>query len=124
MRKLLIGIAFVLALLSLPHVGRAQVSGVAFVSLTGDVLLDNGTVFLGPWRVTENGIDIRYWAACIDTADQNRKIAAQIVVAVPNGSQLADIRTLSTTAVVDFCAGGNITVPRAAVFLPQFAQGQ
>jgi hypothetical protein len=124
MRHMVLSVAIIVTLASFPHPGQAQVSGVAFAALTGDILIEDGTIFHGPWRVTATGIDIRYWVVCIDTNDDNHKVPGQVVASVPNGSTLAQIRTIAATAVSNFCAAGNITVPLGAVILPAVQFGQ
>lgn len=105
---------------SAPHPGTAQVSGVAFAALRdGDIFAN----FIGPWRITLTGMDINYSVVCYDTSER-RKLGGVVVASIPDGSSLADIRTFATTAVVNFCQSQGLTVPRGAVVLPQVILGQ
>lgn len=127
--KVLAALALAAALLSTPMPGSAQVTGVAFVAFSPGGLRENGVFFLGPWRPTETGMDVLYAVTCINTADPTRKVVGEVAATFPNGSSLSDMRTISTTAVVNFCAspGTNphlgITVNRGAVLLPAIQQG-
>lgn len=118
--KRLILVAFaVLASVSVP---RAQVTGVAFAALgQGDIIEG----FIGPWRPTPAGMEIAYAVLCYDTTEiPRRKVGNHISVAIPDGSTLADMRVLATTAIVEVCAASGVTVPRGAVILPAITLGQ
>lgn len=119
-RRLTIAAALALALLSAPHPGQAQVSGVALAALSsGDIF--NG--FFGPFRPTATGIDLKYVVLCYDTITR-QKTPRAVEVAIPDGSSLLTMRTLSTTAIVEGCAEYGITVSRGAVLLPSLQFGQ
>ena len=112
-------VAFVvLASVSAPG---AQVSGVALAALAAQG--DPFSGFFGPWRLTATGIDIAYYVICYDTAER-RKAANLVTAEIPDGSSLADIRTITTTAIVAECAAQGVTVPRTAVILPAVQLGQ
>lgn len=99
-----------------------QVTGVAFAShLSGNP--QEG--FIGPWRGTATGMDIAYAVLCYDTTQTPRqKRGGEAIASIPDGATLGDIRTISTTAIVNLCAEQGITVNRGAVVLPQVILGQ
>lgn len=108
-------------LLLTPTYTGAQVSGVAFVAYGRGDIFDG---FLGPWRPTPAGMDISYTVMCYDTIQTpRRRVGGEVIVAIPDGTNLTGIRTLSTTAIVDMCAQNGVSVPRGAVLLPQVING-
>jgi hypothetical protein len=117
MKKLILASAIALA----SYTGtQAQVSGVALAALgTGNPLAG----FIGPWRATATGVDILYTILCYDTVTREKRIS-ETFASIPDGSSLATMRALATTAVVDECAQGGIIVPRGAVLLPSIQLGQ
>lgn len=117
MKKLLLALALVAAL---APIGHAQVTGVALAALsTGQPLAG----FIGPWRATQTGVDILYTILCYDTITREKRMT-EVVVSIPDGSSLAQMRTLATTTVVESCASLGITVNRGAVLLPAIQLGQ
>lgn len=98
----------------------AQASGLGFAAFGQGNVFEG---FYGPWRTTPTGVDILFAVLCVSLPDRT-KAMIEVVASIPDGSTLAQLRTLSTTAVVDGCAGVNITVPRGAVFLPVLQAGQ
>lgn len=109
-------------LLLTPTYTGAQVTGVAFVAYGQGNIFEG---FIGPWRPTPAGMDISYTVMCYDTIQTpRRRVGGEVIASIPDGSTLANIRTLSTTAIVDACAAQGVTVPRGAVLLPQVINGQ
>jgi hypothetical protein len=121
MKRAIAGLALLALVLLTPTHGSAQVSGVAFAAFAESFGPFSG--FVGPWRLTATGLDIKYIAVCYSLTER-RKVVAEAVAAIPDGSTLAQLRTLSTTAVVEACADQGITVPRGAVLLPAVQLGQ
>lgn len=120
MRKLIAGLALIGLLVTTPTPGSAQVAGVAFAALHAGSVFDG---YFGPWRITATGMDINYAVLCYSTSER-RKVAVEAVASIPDGTSLANIRVLSTTAIVDACAEQGLTIPRAAVVLPAVQLGQ
>ena len=120
-RKLAVAFALALTLVAVPTKTTAQVSGIAWAEfLQGDALLG----FKGPFRGTDTGVEIHYAVLCLNPITR-AKAPLEVTAVIPDGSTLADVRSLSTTAVVNVCAQeGNITVPRGAVILPAVNIGQ
>jgi len=115
-----VGLALTLVALLSGSIGHAQVSGVALAALaTGQPLAG----FIGPWRSTATGVDILYVILCYDTVTREKRMS-EVVASIPDGSSLATMRTIATTAVVDGCDNMGITVPRGAVILPAIQLGQ
>lgn len=120
LRRLTVAAILAVALLSAPTYTGAQVSGVALAALSsGDIF--NG--FFGPFRPTATGIDLKYVVLCYDTGTR-QKAPRLVEVFIPDGSTLTDLRTRSTTAIIEGCAEYGITVPRGAVLLPALQFGQ
>ena len=120
MRRLLAAAVLTVLALTTPTPSTAQVNGVAITDLIqGDVLEG----FIGPFRPTATGVDFNYIALCYSTATREKRMT-YVLATVPDGSSLAQLRSLVTTAVVDACAVQGITVPRGAVLLPAVQFGQ
>jgi hypothetical protein len=116
MRRLLAAAAVVSAFaLSAPIPGFAQGSGWALSALAESEPLEG---FFGPFRVQATGIEIRYNVLCYHSGTRTKAIPGQVAAFIPDGSSLIDIRTLSTTAIVNACNGVGILVPRGQVLLP------
>lgn len=120
LKRLIVAGSLVALVLLAPTHGSAQVSGVAFAAYGNGSVFDG---FFGPWRVSPIGIDINYWTLCYSVADR-RKFVVEAIANIPDGSSLTQIRTLSTTAVIDACATQGVTVSRGAVILPAIQLGQ
>ena len=119
MRRLLAAAVLTVLALTTPTPGSAQVSGVALAALSGG---DAWNGFFGPFKPTPTGVTIKYVVLCYDTATRE-KFPRDVDVPIPDGSTLAQMRTLATTAVVDGCAEYGVTVPRGAVLLPSIQFG-
>lgn len=114
LRLLVVGV-----LLVAPSVAQAQVSGVALAAFSQGNVFDG---FVGPFKVTPAGVAMNFAVLCYAPVTRE-KATPEAVANIPDGSTLSDMRTLITTAVVQACSKSNITVPRAAVFLPVLQAG-
>ena len=116
MRRLLAVTAVVSAFaLTAPMPGFAQGSGWALSALAGTEPLAG---FFGPFRILESGVEIRYDVLCYHSGTRTKTVPGQVTAFIPDGSSLIDIRTLSTTAIVNACGNTGILVPRGQVLLP------
>jgi hypothetical protein len=123
MRQVFAGLALIGLLISVPTHTTAQVSGFAWAAFTqGPVFLPGGG-FVGPFRGTETGIELQFAVLCMDLTTR-AKFPREVTAVIPDGSSLADLRTFSTTAVINGCAEYGVTVPRGAVLLPAVNLGQ
>lgn len=123
MKQLILAATLATSIATIGHVAQAQGAGVAIVSMYPDSDPFLVPPFLGPFRITPTGIDLRYLALCYHTGTRVKAVV-QAVAAIPDGSTLADMRALSTTAVVDACAEAGIIVARTSVILPAVQLGQ
>ena len=114
-RRVAVALALVAALFSAPQSTTAQGSGWALTALAGTEPISGWN---GPFRVQETGIEIRYDVLCYHSGTRAKAQPGQVVAFIPDGSTLQNIRTLSTTAIVDICNASGILVPRTQVLLP------
>lgn len=125
MRKSFTGSLLTLALVvSAPHPGQAQATGVAFVSI--DTVPDPftpGGPFVGGYRVTETGVDLKLYVTCYDVQTFQRSQVS--VIAHTLHGQLEDMTENATTAIVNTCGAAptSIAVTRTGVLLPAMRQG-
>lgn len=124
MPRLGLALTLAAALASTSFVAQAQtaVFAIATPTFTGpDFSVD--PPFLSPFRATADGFEIKYAVLCVDRAADIKR-TAEVVAVIPDGSTLAQIRTITTTAVVDGCLAFSISVPRTNVMLPAVQAGQ
>ena len=78
--------------------------------------------FMGPWRAHPDGTEILFATLCVDGTTRE-KYPMEVIALIPDGATLAQLRSISTTAVVNGCAPF-VTVARGAVLLPSLQFGQ
>ena len=114
-RRLTVAAILAVALFSAPQSTTAQGSGWALSALAESEPLEG---FFGPFRVKPTGVEIRYNVLCYHSGTRAKALPGQVTAFIPDGSSLLDIRTLSTTAIVNTCGDHGILVPRGQVLLP------
>lgn len=120
MKRVGLALTLVAALASSSFVAQAQAGNYALAALTQGPVLEG---FSGPWGDAGNGFNIQYAILCVQNSPR-RKVPAEARAFVPDGSSIAESRSLSTTAVVNACAEFSISVNRGAVVLPAIQLGQ
>ena len=118
-RRLVLGLILASLVLLTPARPTAQVSGLALATWQDGSVFDG---FIGPFRMTPTGVDMGFSVLCYGPNPRGRT-PVSVVASVPDGTSLAQLRTVVTTAVVDACAGVGFTVPRTLVFLPVLQAG-
>jgi hypothetical protein len=93
---------------------------IAIAALSQGNILDG---FAGPFRYDANNVEFNFAVLIYDAATQEKRLL-EVRAIIPDGSSLAAIRTIATTAVVNAATSSGMTVPRASVLLPVFQFGQ
>lgn len=118
MKRLVAAVVVAVSLGSLPL--SAQGFGVALAVFSTSPEIDWE---FRPFRVTPTGIQYRFDVLCYHTGTR-AKVSITTFVEVLDGTSLLGTRDAWVTAIIAGCGERGIVVPRAAVLVPAFQQGQ